>query len=260
MKIINQSTLRLTIVGIIPMAVTSANADVVYMRSTVGAPWGENTNETAMDTVFGAGNWSDLRYETVAPATLFSPTNTFIFMEGSDDNANELESFLSSNQATLENWVSNGGSLLLNSAPNEGDGMDYGFGGVSLTYTAFSGTATATDPAHPIFQGPHGTTGSSFTGTQFSHATVSGGGISSLLEGDVGTILADKAFGSGYVMFGGMTTDNFHSPDPESANLRANIIDYAANEATAVIPEPGQTVTLAAFLSAACLVRRRLKK
>ena len=30
-----------------------ANAATVYLRSTVGQPWGQNTNETATDEVFG---------------------------------------------------------------------------------------------------------------------------------------------------------------------------------------------------------------
>lgn len=59
-----------------------ALADTVYMRSNVGAPWGQNTNEQAMDQVFGAGNWDDLRYETGNVAAIFSGANEFVFMEG----------------------------------------------------------------------------------------------------------------------------------------------------------------------------------
>ncbi len=108
--------------------IQSASATPVYMRSTVGAPWGQNTNETAMDTVFGNGNWDDLRYETVNVASLFSASNEFIFMEGGDNNADELETFLTTNLVAMQDWVSAGGRLFINAAPNEGDGMDFGFG------------------------------------------------------------------------------------------------------------------------------------
>jgi hypothetical protein len=39
-------------------------------------------------------------------------------------------------------------------------------------------------------------------------------------------VLGEKNYGAGHVLFGGMTTDNFHSPQPEASNLRANIIAY----------------------------------
>jgi hypothetical protein len=38
-------------------------------------------------------------------------------------------------------------------------------------------------------------------------------------------------FGDGLVLFGGMTTDNFHSPQPQAQNLRANILDYLKTKA-----------------------------
>ena len=36
--------------------------------------------------------------------------------------ANELEDFLNDNIGSIEGWGASGGHLLLNSAPNEGDG------------------------------------------------------------------------------------------------------------------------------------------
>jgi len=75
--------------------------------------------------------------------------------------------------------------------------------------------------------------GTSFTGTSFCHATVSGAGITSLVDNGVGnSTLAELDFSLGRALFGGMTTDIFHSPQPEAANLRANIIAFAAREVT----------------------------
>jgi hypothetical protein len=53
-----------------------------YVRAASGNAWGQMGNPTAMNTVFGAGNWSELAYETVNPAVLFSTAYDFIFMDG----------------------------------------------------------------------------------------------------------------------------------------------------------------------------------
>jgi hypothetical protein len=228
---------------------------IVYLRSTVGTPWGTTTNEQALDLAFGAGNWDDLRYETVNVGTLFSGATRFIFMEGGDFLADELEAFLGANQAALENWVAGGGSVFINAAPNEGDGMSYGFGGVTLTYADFSSTGTAANGAHPIFNGPFVPASTNYTGNYFSHASVSGGGITGLILDDNGDfILATRAFGAGHAMFGGMTTTNWHDPDPNAFNLRANILAFGA---VAAVPEPA-TLSL---LGLGCLAGvRRLRK
>ncbi|HYV26383.1 MAG TPA: hypothetical protein VFA77_02550, partial [Candidatus Eisenbacteria bacterium] len=112
---------------------TDSATTVAYLRSVVGQPWGQTANETAMNRVFGAGNWLDLRYESVNAASLLSPSTSFIFMEGGDSNADEMEAFLNANMATIQTWLSAGGRLFLNAAPNEGNGMSFGFG-VTLNY------------------------------------------------------------------------------------------------------------------------------
>jgi hypothetical protein len=250
-----KSTLILGALVLSLVASAASWATPAYMRSTVAAPWGQSTNEAAMNDVFGAGNWSDLRYETVNTAALFSASTSFIFMEGGDNNANELEAFLGANSAAISSWVNGGGRLFLNAAPNEGNGMDYGFG-VSLNYPNFVNNVVAADAGHPIFNGPFGPVATSYTGTSFSHATVSGAGLNPLLvdavDGDF--ILAEMLVGNGLALFGGMTTTNFHSPNLEAGNLRRNIIAYAANTALNAVPEPA---TLALFGIAALGAFRR---
>ncbi len=213
-----------------------ATGSVVYLRSTAGAPWDQTSNETNLNTAFGVGNWQDLRYESVNVASLLSPTRKFIFMEGSDDNALEMGLFLSNNIVAIQNWVSGGGSLFINAAPNEGGNQSLGFG-VTLTYPASSAQGLTADPLHPIFNGPFLPVGGSWTGNSFAHATVSGSGLTGLITNSTGGILlAGKPWGSGYALFGGMTLSFFHAPDPHADNLRANILSYAGAQAAEAMP------------------------
>lgn len=205
--------------------------NVYYINSNVFGyePWGSSTNIDAMNTVFGAGGWTQDYFETCDPVSVFSASTCFVFLEGGDFMADELESFFSAQHSLIQSWVAGGGKLLMNSAPNEGDGMNYGFGGVILSYWGGSDNVTAALPLHAIFNGPFLPVGTTWTGTSFSHASVSGGGVTNLIV-DTFTpttvALAEKAWGAGTVLFGGMTTNNFHSPTLEAANLRANILAY----------------------------------
>ncbi len=262
--------------------------DVAYLRGT-SAPWGEVTNEAAMDLAFGVGNWADLRMAG-GPAP-FQPGSgfRFIFLEGGDDTANELNAYLTANRAAIEAFVAAGGRLLLNAAPNEGGDIDFGFGGHLLNYSVggefFADTVTAADAAHPVFAGPFTPVVADYTGNHFGHAIINGPLAPIILSNDVpppppvngparlstpvpsgggfppvgSVVLGELAFGSGCVLLGGMTTDNFHSPQPEAANLRANILDYTANNATcgagtgtlpppAAVPALGLTGLIAIFL------------
>jgi len=199
-----------------------------YVRSTIGEPWGSTANDTAMNRVFGSNVWQDLRYETVNPAVLFSPSMHFIFLEGSDYNANALDAFLAANRSTMQSWVSNGGSLFINAAPNEGGNINFGFG-VTLNYgPLFSSSGTAVAPVNPIFNGPFTPVGTYWTGNSFSHATVSGAGLVPLIinTNNGSIILGEMPAGLGHVLFGGMTVDSFHSPQPQASNLCANILAY----------------------------------
>lgn len=211
--------------------VTGTGAVYVYSSLPGGEPWFSTTNSTAMTTVFGAEGigWNRAFFESLSVPDVFSSDNCFVFIDGSDSHADDLEAFLAANGDYIESWVELGGKLLLNSAPNEGDGMSFGFDGTTLTYPYFTSNATAVDAAHPIFNGPFTPAGTDYTGGSFGHATVSGTGYTNLmvdLFAPDNVVLAEKTWGAGRVVVGGMTTNNFHSPLENAANLRANIIAY----------------------------------
>jgi Big-like domain-containing protein len=211
---------------------SAARAQIYYLRSTAGQPWASNSNEQAMDAVFGAGNWVNARYETVNAAVLLSNSD-FIFMEGGDFTSNEMESFLSANAAAINTFVNDGGVIFFNAAPNEGNGMSFGFG-VSLIYpsTFCNFGCNAVSSQHPIFNGPFVPVGTSFSGNSFSHATLVGSFTPLIQDSSGRALLAEATVGRGLVLFGGMTTSNFHSPQPNANNLRRNILAYAAAHAT----------------------------
>jgi hypothetical protein len=199
---------------------------VVYLRTAAGEPWGLTDNDSILTLLYGAG-WQTLYYETVDPAALFSRTNRFIFMEGSADGEPALETFLLNNLPALTNWVANGGSLFLDSAPYFINNFTNAVGfGVTLSVGDYSGTAIAINPAHPVFNGPFGPVGSSFSGGYFGHATVSGPGLSGILTNasDGQFILAERVYGAGHLMFGGATLPAFQTPEPQASNLWANIL------------------------------------
>jgi hypothetical protein len=205
------------------------SGQAAYVRSTSGEPWGRTDNDVAMNSVFGTNGWQDLRYETVSPAALFSPAMHFIFMEGSDFNATALNTFLTANLAALQTWVSNGGSLFINAAPNQGGNINCGFG-VTLNYnlTQYSTSGSAAILLNPIFNGPFTPVGTNWTGNDFSDATISGAGVIPLIinTNNGSIILGEINYGSGHALFGGMTIPYWQAPSPQVANLRANILAY----------------------------------
>jgi hypothetical protein len=228
---------RLSLTGVaiflLSLSPRAANAAAAYVRSNVGAPWGQNRNEAAMDLVFGVGGWDDLRYEVVDPNVLFSDAYDFVYLEGSDSNATEMETFLSAaNRTKLEDWVWNGGSAFLNAAPNEDNGMAFGFRGVTLVYPDFAvNPGSAANVGHSIWNGPNRPCATSFSGGAFAHGSISGGvGLVALItdSGGGNPQLSELSWGLGRVFFGGLTTSNFWNPVADALNLRANIIAYLA--------------------------------
>jgi hypothetical protein len=171
--------LHIAIAVVALLSVTPARADddhrIYYLNSSTAPPWDVTSNETDMTDVFGSDGWRARNYETVNLSRLFSPSTQFIFMEGGDNNATALKDFLTANASALTAWVSAGGRVFINSAPNQGTDFDLGFG-VHLNftgddYTSASNNGYAVNPSHPIFADNLQPVGLSFAGGDaFSHA------------------------------------------------------------------------------------------
>lgn len=189
-------------------------------------PWGQTCNITAMNNVYGVGNWTQSNYAGNA-VTIFSPTTHFVMLEGSENNATALADFLTAHHTLIENWVSAGGRLFINAAPNQGSDIDFGFNGTVLHYipTFYSSNATAFALNDTIFHGPYLPVANAYTATYTAHGYITGNSIDTLVVGDSSrVILAAQNWGSGTVYFGAFTQPVYWTPYVQTLNLWYNIM------------------------------------
>lgn len=202
-------------------------------------PWGTTSNPTALNNVFGAGNYTISNY-SVNAATVFSSTTCFVYMEGSENNDTYLNNYLAANLTTIQNWVSNGGRLFINSS-GWNISINAGFGSTQINYGSqyFSSTGSAVNASDPVFLGPYTPVGTSYSGNYFAHDHLTGTNLVPLMTGSASfgttTILAYKFWGSGVVFFGGVTNPNFWAPSANSLNLWQNIFSYTTSPALQAI-------------------------
>ncbi len=235
-----------------------------YLCEQAGQPFGSPANVNNMNTAFGAGNWTQSFFQTVNVNALLQPSVCLIYLDGSSTGANEFNTFFATNSAALQNWVSSGGHLLMNAAPNEGGNINLGFGGVILTYSTgpYNKTITAV-PAqsnHAIYNGPALPCGTTFTANYVSHGFISGGAPTALITGTAGTALAELSFGTGKVMFGTIIPSSFME-QPIGPNFKSNILSYLgsacgnvgigsttlSNEGIRIFPNPGTGIYMIEF-------------
>ena len=214
-----------------------ASAAIVYMTGT-NNPWGETTNEAAMDGAFGAGNWTKANG---FDAGVFAPANSFIFFDGGDTSGQEFADFLGGNLSALTSFVNAGGKVFSNLAQNNGPNtINLGFGYTSL-YSHYSNTAFITGAG--VTAGLSGSgAGVAWTGNSFGHNFVTGSGTC-YVEGfdgsDTGCVFAGGAQGAGAYFVGGQTTTNFHSGG-NPLQLRINELKLASDfqGGAGPVPEP----------------------
>jgi len=219
----------------------TAAVDAAFVHAAIGVPYGHLNYTNELTTAFGAASlWHEMTYEGVDAQKLFSDSYNYIYLEGSDNNANEMETFLTANHQLIEDWVAAGNALFLNAAPNEGDGMSFGFGGVQLvrgTYTS----AHAVDATLPMFSGPQTPIATQFSGVYNLAAVICPTEMvmTPILASDNGTnLLVQATWGNGTVLFGGMNLTGFHQPLAEAYNFKINIHHYLKDLPIATVNSP----------------------
>jgi len=218
--------------------------------------WGTNVpNENDMNAVFGNGNYSEYGFN-VNPLTAFSPANHFVFIEGGDGQEANFQNFLTANQTTILNWVHNGGSLLLQEAGWTAGAYAFGPGTIGAAESDLSSCGTLTGAGAAAFT--FTATPASQCGNYLSHDDITGTGLTDFMMASLGVNVAGAGYGSGYIMFSGLTDSEFHY---SGGGLNQDVIAYTADQGggTAVTPEPGTLGLLGSGLAGlAGLIRRRL--
>ena len=237
-----------------PYATASGRAGRVwYLRHLSSEPWGYtddniNSNVAAMDLAFGAGNWNLGDYTTASGAAVFEP-GSVVFVDGSLNTA-PLQSFLTSNMALIETWLNSGGRLFVNACPGGVITLNLNSNLYQTIDSIDVRTATFANPSHPIRLGPQ-TAFDSYEGNWFAHGTVGATGVyTSVLNGYdssggyIAPAVIEARFGAGdqgMLLIGSMTLGHFHwapsagetgspSANAHGAKLRANMLDYLAND------------------------------
>lgn len=273
-KLLKYFQLLFLIICFYSTAQSQCGERAAYIKTnTSGEPWGQPNNLDAMNASFGAGNWDPLFFETLDPSAVFNNDNYgTLFIEGSFTGALELKSFLGSYLPMIEAFVNAGGSLFLNAAPNEGGNINFGFGGITLVFQNFSdltNCSVVSNNQHPIIQ--NGLSGiTNYGGNSIGHAIICPPSMAPnvLLEnvtnGD--DILVEMTFGDGLVIFGALTTPNFHWINDSSCSrlsppngvevnlLRSNTLNYLSeqNDQACTCPDLSTTRVAMAIRDNAC--------
>jgi hypothetical protein len=233
------------------LASTASAANFAYMTGT-SPPWGQATNEAAMDIAFGAANWNGFYG---FDASVFTSGYAFVYLDGSDNTTNEINAFLSTNLSGLESFVNAGGNVFVNIARNQAYGTTLTGFGTSTTNTDYSESSSSADlTAAGLSAGLDlNGAGAAFTGGYFSHDRVDGVDTC-YVTGTAGCVFGSKGRG---LFVGGQTTTNFHGGG-NPLQLRANELTLAANGAVAPVPEPATwAMMIIGFGAAGSMIRRR---
>ncbi len=220
-------TTLLATLAVAALVAPAAFGTAAYVRNSY--PWGQTYDRDNLQ--WYSGTVTEYYMDDIdTPAelcTLLSNHNQ-IFLEGSDGNGQALQNFLARTASGqtykywIEQWVAAGHGLIINAAPNSG-GSYYLPGDAYLNYPANSSSASLYNYCSPW--NCYYSITQTFTGNSFAHAILSGNYGCVWYYGNAGgAVLSAQSYGSGRIVYGCMTTPNYHN-DPTSSNyLRRNAV------------------------------------
>ena len=216
-----------------------------------GDPFYSTTNEVTMNTVFGENNWQQGFFETSNMNEVFSDSTCVVFLDGSFDHTTPLENLLAVYGSQIENWVAAGGKLFINCAKETGDYF-YTNVGFDDTYISFYSVAHGRlNLGHPLLEGPHQPMENDYSGFYFSNAVITGDSLSTVVfetedEWSFNApvlhlpILAEKSWGAGKILLGGLTPSQLVEPMASAMNLRANALEFLHDCEVIILSEKEQ--------------------
>jgi len=226
-KVFNLSQYKKLVVFFSIFFILSAKADPVLVSEQ---PWGSTNDATAMNEVFGVNNW--INYSTYADAntnfnSIFTTNTPFVYLQGSAQYDSTLVNFLSTgaNNSSILDWVSNGGRILMESA---GWSTDVSFAGVTLVNGSYLSTGGLTQAGIETFTN-YPIVNLNRNGNALAHNyIVADPGIQliTFIEGtkdsdnSIVPIVSGFQYGSGYIMFSGLTLYQWHCSVNVGASCR----------------------------------------
>ncbi|MGD9700058.1 beta strand repeat-containing protein, partial [Acinetobacter sp.] len=197
--------------------------------TTSSEPWGQTSNISALNAVYGSSGWNKYIYGTDANnnvSNIFSNTRSLVFIEGGNSNTTAMKNFLDANWSTINTWISGGRTLIVNAATNESLGrFQIGSSGVyseriltnnMVAYSNASTYPSTTSNVHPLLRTNvtiNGVTGDAYYsgnyyGNYVAHNVITGSGLNSIFTVSGQTsqyTLAEKTIGTGRMLVGGLT-------------------------------------------------------
>lgn len=246
-KIYHQLILSLFVVlPLLGFSQGSGHGAAAAYITTATEPWGQTSNISALNAVYGSSGWNKYIYGADANVSnIFSNTRSLVFIEGGNGNTTAMKNFLDANWSTINTWVSGGRTLIVSAATNESLGkFQIGSSGVyserilTNNMVAYSNATTyphTTSNVHPLLRTNvtiNGVTGDAYFsgnyyGNYVAHNVITGEGLNSIFTVSGTTdkyTLAEKTIGTGRMLVGGLTLPWFITvqawqPQPQMTRL-----------------------------------------
>ena len=216
-------------------------------------PWGQNSNIQAMEEIYGVKDvdWFQYNLYTAAVSEVFTADCPLVFIEGGDSYTSTMLTFLNSDWASIEAWISEGNTLIVNAATNEiYSKFEIGSSGIfserilTNTMQAYVDATAYPDPphVHPLLTSedyPAYYSGD-YYGSFVAHNVITGSYTSSVFTCSNGNTLVEKTIGSGRLIVGGLTLPFFitysgWAPQPQCGNFLYSMLDWTSSLSKGIV-------------------------